>query len=105
MVIKRYISLNYKFAKAKYLYQYHNLTLFLKCLPILDNRFLYCDLYLIYEDPELIHEIFSQFDETNNKFYEVQISKYSLTHIVFDENTTGKKNLKNKTFRLQFKII
>ena len=53
------------------------------------NRFLSCDIWMN-EDPELIHEIFLQFNETNNKFHEVQISKSSLTHIVFDENTTGK---------------
>ena len=64
--------------------------MFLKCLPILDNRFLYCS-FLMNEDPELTHEIFSQFNETNNKFYEVEISKSTLSNFVFDENTTGKK--------------
>ena len=56
---------------------------------ILDKRGLYCD-FMMNDDSELIHEIFSQFNKTNNKFHEVVIVKSSSTNFVFDENTTGK---------------
>ena len=57
------------------------------------------------DDPELIHEIFSQFNETNNKFHEVEISKSTLSNFVFDENTTGKKIRKIKLLDYNFKYM
>ncbi len=63
--------------------------MFLKCLPILDDRFLHCSVWW-FEDPELIHEIFSHFNETNNKFHEVEIYTAAGINFFFDEFTTGK---------------
>ena len=56
------------------------------------------------DDPELIHEIFSQFNETNNKFYDVEISKSTLSNFVFEESTTGKK-YKNNFLDYNFKYM